>query len=432
MNRESPKRESISRRLLFCLATAAAIIALGIIVGINRDSRADGGRISLPRTQAASTEPQTASAGSVLEETIARFLDERTDLAERLACARRLMDDGSPAALAALLKVFQTASPDQQAFLVQLIGSTGDPAFKAWLLPLLDHPEQKVRVAAIRALSAIGGEDIVARIASLLEDKQQKDLIRIEAAMGLGTIGTSSARDALLKSFGQTPSRDLAEQILKSLGRFDFPTVADAFQGFIATSDAPRAMRVVAVEALVNSSSEAVPFLLQLAARDTASEVRASAAWAIIAHEAIPHLGPALTDLAQREPAVDVRRRLYEALLPQSEVPAERLLPIVQAEQDVAARVAGFNVVGNIAREDPASSIATTFDREMVPELVRIATAPNSLNIQMRAVFALRRAQTEAAQAALAVIASGAPPQVATAARNGLPASQQLIQKGNP
>jgi len=47
--------------------------------------------------------------------------------------------------------------------------------------------------------------------------------------------------------------------------------------------------------------------------------------------------------------------------------------------------------------------------------------AQNSMNIQMRAVFALRRAQTAAAQNALAAIASSsAPPQIATAARNGL------------
>ena len=49
-----------------------------------------------------------------------------------------------------------------------------------------------------------------------------------------------------------------------------------------------------------------------------------------------------------------------------------------------------------------------------------LRSEPNSENIQMRAVFALRRAQTMAAQNALAVIANRAQPQVATAARNGL------------
>jgi HEAT repeat protein len=127
-----------------------------------------------------------------------------------------------------------------------------------------------------------------------------------------------------------------------------------------------------------------------------------------------------LADLAERETDADVRRRLYEALLPQAGIPAERLLPIVEAENDIAARVAGFNAIGRVTHQQPASAVATAFDEKIVPALVQIATAPNSLNIQMRAVFALRRAQTTAAQAALATIANSAPPQVATAARHGL------------
>jgi hypothetical protein len=96
------------------------------------------------------------------------------------------------------------------------------------------------------------------------------------------------------------------------------------------------------------------------------------------------------------------------------------LWPKVLAEQDIAARVAGFNALGRAAVQAPGSEMATSFDQLIVPELVTIATSPNSLNIQMRAVFALRQAQTPASQQALAVIASTAQPQVAMAARNGL------------
>jgi hypothetical protein len=73
--------------------------------------------------------------------------------------------------------------------------------------------------------------------------------------------------------------------------------------------------------------------------------------------------------------------------------------------------------------------VASAFDKEIVPELLQIATAPNSLNIQMRAVFALRRAQTASAQAALAAIAESARPQVATAARNGLRTANKQLSK---
>ena len=51
-------------------------------------------------------------------------------------------------------------------------------------------------------------------------------------------------------------------------------------------------MRVVAVEALANSSTNAVPFLLGLAGADADADVRAAAAWAISAHDTVTDLGP--------------------------------------------------------------------------------------------------------------------------------------------
>jgi len=360
------------------------------------------------------------ATGLTVEETIARFLDERVDLAQRRLYAYRLARVGSPECVAALLKVFPTAPPEHKAVMAQLIGSTGNPAAKEWLWPLLDDANAHVAQAAIRGLSAIGGEDVTARITAILLDSQRQDQIRIEAALGLGTIGTPEARDALLEAFAQTGSGDLGTQILNGLGQFEFATVAATFEQYLAAPGTPRAMRAAAVEALAGSSAEAVPFLLGLAKGDGDTDVRASAAWAISGHGTVRDLGPALADMAEYEPAADVRRRLYEALLPQEEIPTERLLPRVQTERDIAARVAGFNAVGLGVQRQPESAAAAAFDQEIVPELLRIATAPNSLNIQMRAVFALRRAQTEAAQAALAAIANSARPQVAAAARNGL------------
>jgi HEAT repeat protein len=128
-----------------------------------------------------------------------------------------------------------------------------------------------------------------------------------------------------------------------------------------------------------------------------------------------------LTDMIEEEPDEDVRRRLYEALLPQSEIPAERLLPSVLEEEDLAARVAGFNALANAVSQTPPGQFASMFNQQIVPELLKMAMADNSVNIRMRAVFALRRAQTDAAQAALAEIAKRCSnSQIAEAARHGL------------
>jgi HEAT repeat protein len=178
---------------------------------------------------------------------------------------------------------------------------------------------------------------------------------------------------------------------------------------------------VVAVEALAYSSVGAVPFLLGFAENDADADVRASAAWAISTHGRYRDIAPMLTDMVEAEPDEDVRRRLYEALLPQLGIPAERLLPSVLEEEDIAARVAGFNALANAASQGAPETFTATFDQQIVPELLEIAMADNSVNIRMRAVFALRRAQTDAAQAALAEIAKHCSnSQIAEAARHGL------------
>ena len=365
------------------------------------------------------------NTGLTEEETIARFLDERRDFTERRDYAYRLARVGSAEALAALRKVLPVAPPEHRAFMAELIGSTGNAAVKPLLWPLVEDADQHVVISAMRGLSAIGGEDVSAFLGGILSDAQRAEPLRFEAALGLGTVGTSAARDALVASFSQAMSSDLGAQVLVGLGRFEFPTVAGTFEKYLAAPEMPRELRVAAVEALASSSVEAVPFLAGIARNDLDAEVRAAAAWSISTHEAVEDLAPTLADLAEREPVPDVRRRLYEALVPQTAIPGVRLLPLVQAEHDIAARVAGFNAVGRVAQQEPSSPVAATFDKDIVPELQQIATAPNSLNIQMRAVFALRRAQTAAAQTALATIAGRAVPQVATAARNGL-------RTGNP
>jgi len=183
----------------------------------------------------------------------------------------------------------------------------------------------------------------------------------------------------------------------------------------------PPETRVVAAEALAYSSQSAVPFLLEFAQNDADADVRASAAWAVSAHGRYQDLAPVLTDMIEADPDEDVRRRLYEALLPQAEIPAERLFPSVLDEDDIAARVAGFNALANAVTQTSNGQFASTFDQQIVPELLQIALSDNSVNIRMRAVFGLRRAQTAAAQAALAEIANRASSsQIAEAARHGL------------
>jgi HEAT repeat protein len=366
-------------------------------------------------------ESRYMDTGLSLEETIARFLDDKTGIEKRRIYAYRLARAGTPEAMAALSNVFQTTGPEHKAFMLQLIGSTGNPGVKDWLWQWLTDSDIRVVMAAVRALSTIGGTDVTEKLVALLRDSKQPDQLRIEAALGLGAMGTPEAADMLAKAFSETKEPEIGMQILDALGRFHFETVAGTFKQVLSSKGVPPETRVAAVESLAYSSTGAVPFLLGFAEGDADADVRASAAWAVSAHGRYQDLAPVLTDMVEAEPDEDVRRRLYEALLPQSGIPAERLLPTVLEEEDIAARVAGFNALANAASQGTPETFAATFDQLIVPELLQIAMSDNSVNVRMRAVFALRRAQTAAAQAALVEIAKHASnSQIAEAARHGL------------
>ena len=124
------------------LISLALLILTALVITLRqRSSHPAAGNSSIPSNEQAvrihGEIPANQNGGAELDEAIARFLDEQTPLAERIALAKRLARDGSPAAMSAMLKSFQSASPERQALLVQIIGQSGRPAVQAWLWSLL-------------------------------------------------------------------------------------------------------------------------------------------------------------------------------------------------------------------------------------------------------------------------------------------------------
>ncbi len=438
-------RLGISLLAGICLL-AIALGFFGLVVGSvwleDHHPADDPERVLFPRAQRMVSQPITASLsrrirefaqsqaeakymkeGLTLEETIARFLDENTPMSERRIHAYRLAKERTAAADAALRKVMAGAQAADKAYMAELIGKTRVSGAQKWLWPLLEDSDESVVLAAIRGLSMIGGDKVTAGLESVLGNLEKPEKVRIEAAVALGLIGTEQSQSALLDALARDSSEDLTTEILRGLGQGDFTRISPVFSSYVAAPSTPPEMRVVAVESLAHSSNEAIGFLMETAAGDPDTELRASAAWAISAHQSVNDLGGPLAEMAVSEPEPVVRRRLYEAMLCQAEIPADSILPKVMAEEDAATRIAGFNVLGNLARQQPSSEARAIFDRQVATELRDLATGANSLNLQMRAVFALRRAGTPAAMQALAAIEAAGTDQISTAARNGLRAS---------
>ncbi|MES2570925.1 MAG: HEAT repeat domain-containing protein [Verrucomicrobiota bacterium] len=273
---------------------------------------------------------------------------------------------------------------------------------------------------AVRALGLIGGEANTDTLTAMIKDAGLPESLRLEAALGLGNIATPRAGDSLIEAFRMFSEPEVHEQLLGALGHFPFHQIEPTWKEFLEDPNTPAELRVAAVDALSNSSFEALAFLKTMAESDRDPEVREMSAWAIAAHNQTGSMGQELARMAKAEPEADVRRRLYEALTMQSDNPGESLLPVIQSETDVAARVAGFNALGEAIRRGASDGVTAEFNAKIVPELKAIAVSTESLNIRMRAVFAVRRADTPAARQALEVLSQTSNPKIALAALHGL------------
>jgi len=285
---------------------------------------------------------------------------------------------------------------------------------------LLEAGNAAEALLAVRALAVIGGDANTDTLNTMIKNADLPQALRLEAALGLGIVGTPQAGDALIGAFGMFPEPEVQEQLLGALGHFPFQQIKSKWEEVLNDPKTPPELRVAAVDALSNSSGDALPYLSNLAGSDRDPDVREMSAWAISAHDSEGLLGQDLARMASVEPEADVRRRLYEALLVQANNPSENLLPVIQNETDIAARVAGFNALGDAVKRGASSAITTEFDTKITPELTAIAVSQATLNIRMRAVFALRRADTVAAREALQVISQTPNPKIASAALHGL------------
>ena len=274
---------------------------------------------------------------------------------------------------------------------------------------------------AVRALAVIGGEANTQSLSAIMRNDSLPTPLRLESALAMGIIGTPEARETLVDAFRVFPEPEMHEQILGALGQFPFAQIEGTWKQILGDPNTPAEVRVAAVDALANSSPDALPFLKTMAGSDRDPEVREMSAWAISAlAEGNDSMGPDLARMATAEPEADVRRRLYEALPTQAINPSESLLPLIQSETDSAARVAGFNALGDAVKRGASIGFVSRFDTEIVPELTGIAVSNQSIDVRTRAVFALRRADTPASRQALQTLSQTQNQKIALAARQGL------------
>src|SRR5439155_18660784 len=150
----------------------------------------------------------------------------------------------------------------------------------------------------------------------------------------------SAATEALSQAATRITDEDIVTEVLNAIGRRDFSETQTFFQNYLRSPNTSSDLRVAAIEALSETKGDPTAFLVSVAS-DVDSDVRASAAWVMIATEATGNAGGQLLGLLQSEQDSDVRLRLYQALENQESFDVASVLAAVQKETDPAARVAG-------------------------------------------------------------------------------------------
>jgi HEAT repeat protein len=350
-------------------------------------------------------------------ELVFNLKDETLPWRVRRRLAVELARRGTDEAIGALKELAASASPELKAVIAEAFGYSKHPEAKPALMAMLRDQDEIVARGAMRGLAVLADDEAVNALSVVLADSSMADGLRAEAAAALGGMRNPSAVSSLISAFGQIAKTDLKELILSSLGKQPFDSTREFFQSVLDAPGAGSELRVAALEALGGGSDDAVPFLLRYLGDNDAS-ARTAAAWALSMTDSSGDYGGVLAARLLQEQNAEVRTRLYQALVRQENFDFSALLPSIAAEQNLEARLAGFELWAAYCRSNRGTALAQQFDLVATPQLKELALRATQPNERLDSIIALRRAATPGAVTALhEVAAQAADSNVAEAAR---------------
>jgi HEAT repeat protein len=282
-------------------------------------------------------------------------LDRDTPRA-RAAAVQALAHVSSPQVLAVLRRASADADPWVRYFSVTSLGRQVDGAS----LPILqraaeDDAHQPVRIAAVEAIGAIGGDaaaDLLAGLTSTAVDE-----VSIAAITALGQTGSSHALEPLRRALtgGKTAQRAAAAA---ALARWGHEATVELLQ-WAAAGDADAAVIQSAIAGLSRIGGGMSPVApraiaaLAAVAADPARRADAVAALARVPVSAIPRVGEALSS---RDP--HVRHAVVEALGRLSHPVASAYLRSALEDSEPAVRQHAVVVLARLGSRGVARSFA--------------------------------------------------------------------------
>ena len=167
---------------------------------------------------------------------------------------------------------------------IDLLGEMRAAEAENALLDVVTHREERVRRSAATALARLGTLRSIQAIEKMATDPVPE--VRVHAMQGLGTVKSPRAVSVLARALDHEPDQEVQAVILAALGR-QATDEAVARLTKAAEPDGrlfkrkPTALRIAAVQALVEANTPAALVALRRFANDREREVRVAAARAV-------------------------------------------------------------------------------------------------------------------------------------------------------
>ena len=174
----------------------------------------------------------------------------------------------------------QKATPAERAALLAILGARKDPAALPAVLPLLKDPDEQVRIAALQAASAIGGEEAAKAVVDRVSAATGKE--RDEVLDALTKMRGPEANKAVGAAATQATDAGIRSGLIGVLAARRAEDQVEAVASALAEKDL--ALRVAALKALAVIGNEGqVPQIVKIAKETTEKDELSAAEGALVA-----------------------------------------------------------------------------------------------------------------------------------------------------
>jgi HEAT repeat protein len=212
------------------------------------------------------------SMGPVLDAFLAAPVEQRAPFR---AAVRKAADR----ALEVLQGRLADRDPEVVAAAAEFVGLTGSPQAVTLLVPLLHHPSEFAREAALVGLAEAGGREIARPAMPALKDESVA--VRVAAARTIAAAGDPASSTVLIRRVEQEPDEGVQAELLRAIGRLGAKEALEVLARFAEPGGMMHrrsaTVRAAAVEGLHHIARPEARGLLELYSKDKEPAVRKAA-----------------------------------------------------------------------------------------------------------------------------------------------------------